>query len=143
MIYKKIGDFWKIYKRTSRAGRLGNRPRYKYYNQAFGRPPGALRVTVETTANPQIIVFSGARATTQEPQNIERTKEEEKRHEIQKIRKELQEDSTLVNTMLEEIAEHIQEGKIKIVSDGPYIETERAGTSASIIAINESKYLCV
>jgi hypothetical protein len=45
--------------------------------------------------------------------------------------------------MLEEIAEHIQEGKIKIVSNGSYIENKRAGTLASIIAINKNKYLCV
>jgi soluble cytochrome b562 len=102
-----------------------------------------LRATVETTANPQIIVFSGAQATTQDLQSNERNKEEEKRHNIQKIRKELQEDSKLVNTMLDEIAEHIQEGKIEIVSDGSYLENKQAGTLASIIAINKHKYLCV
>ncbi len=102
-----------------------------------------MRATVETTTNPQVIIFSGARPTIQNTPNYERTEEEDKRYNLKKIRKELQEDSTLVNTTLDEIAEYIQLGKIKVVSDGSYIEKHKAGTSASIIAIDEHKYLIV
>jgi hypothetical protein len=134
---------WKTYKQTSKAGRIGNRPKFKYYNQALGRPPGAMRATVETTVNPHIIIFSGARPTIQNTPNHERTEEEDKRYNLQRIRRELQEDSTLVKTTLDKIAEYIQQGKIKVVSDGSYIEQYKAGTSASIIAIDEHKYLIV
>jgi predicted amino acid racemase len=48
-----------------------------------------------------------------------------------------------VNTTLDEIAEYIQLGKIKVVSDGSYIEQHKAGTSASIIVIDEHKYSIV
>jgi hypothetical protein len=66
-------------------------------------------------------------------------KNEEIRHKIKSIRKELQEDAKLANATLNEKVEYIGGKKIKIVSNGSYVEKMKARTSASIILINEKK----
>ena len=138
IIYQRHERTWKAFRRVSRAGQLGYRPRFRYHNQALSLPPFSWRATVIRHANNTVTLTGSCQDI---PQRREPTEEEEVEYSVARIRELLKEDHEYVLVTKEEIIEGLRNNSVKLVSDGSFDKSIELGTAAWVIAIDRQSYL--
>jgi hypothetical protein len=57
-LYQRFGNMWRIWQRTSRRGRVGRLPKFRYHSNSIGLPPGSQRATIKKLPN-RIVQLTG------------------------------------------------------------------------------------
>ena len=138
MLYQRHLGSWRAYHRTSRAGRLGHNPTFKYHNQAISLPPYSWRATVIILRHRKVMLTGSSPET---PPQQQETPEEEEERAVANISHLMLEDQRLKSVTLAEIIQGLRDGTIKVVSDGSFDRYKQLGTAAWVIATNRTSYI--
>jgi hypothetical protein len=122
LIYQKQGRLWRVWKRCSRAGYLGNTPRYKYYTNGLNKPRDSVRASICRQGAQHLQMTGWKEHENDEPYTLPLS------DDINWILTE-----TTQPIQLNNICESITNGSIKAVSDGSYLSSHRIGSAAWII----------
>jgi hypothetical protein len=124
-LFQKVNNHrYRIWKRVSRAGNLGQYPKFERHSTTMTIPKRCVRATVEKVDDNKIRLTGWYQEATELHCDTR----------SHKIDDEFLTDLDIVDTeSLRKISQSIQEGTLKLVSDGSYLETHKLGTAAWIL----------
>ena len=137
-LYRRYNMLWRMYIRTSRAGAIGRHPRYRYCTQAISLPNNTHRASVRRIDR-RTVKLTGTSRIIREIM-IEQPHVIDRRANLA-LRAKMQESYSYVNAPINEIERMLIAGKLKLVSDGSFLNTLLLGTAAWIIALSCHKYI--
>jgi hypothetical protein len=128
-LFQKINDHrYRIWKRSSRAGHLGLFPKFEKFSNTMTIPKCSVRATIEYVDNRNVRFTGWYKEDTTVQQDAR----------IQLVRNDFLEDIDIIdNYQLQAFGKSIKEGTLKVVSDGSYLDTHKAGTAAWILETPE------
>ena len=123
-IYQRHKDRWKIWKRSSKAGRLGKYPTFRFYTYGIQLPKEAKKATIIYEQNNTIKLTGWSESNADETQSetYDAVQQDECITDI------YMEDETI-----ETLKKALLSGDIRAVSDGSYRKEERYGTAGWIL----------
>jgi hypothetical protein len=122
LIYQRYGMLWRIWRRSSRAGQLGQTPRFTYETNGLHRPPHSVRATIIRQGPNHLILTGWSNHDNSQPFAF---------HENCNTDWLLGSTSNPPNTA--SIRHSIENGSALAVSDGSFSDTRKAGTAGWII----------
>jgi hypothetical protein len=121
-----------LFKRTPQAGRLDNRPKFRYNNLALSLPPFIWRVLVSRHSINSITLTGNSPDI---PQGRHQSPLEEVEQLVLTISSRMKEDHEFVSVTIKETIQPIKTSKAKIVSNGSFDKEEiKLGTVAWVIS---------
>ena len=123
-LYQRHKDRWKIWNRTSRAGRLGKYPTYRFHTYGIQLPKEAQIATISYSQN-DTIQLSGWCDSKGDETEVERLNNSQQEEYI--------EDMYINDDEKDVIRQAIITGKIRAVSDGSFRKEEKYGTAGWIV----------
>ena len=138
-VYKRFGQEWKKYKRSTQRGQLGRYPKLIYDGNAFSLPPQSLRATVEVFDRHHRLTGWTQEADT--PQQIQQSLTARYRRSIAMAVRDMKTDHRHVNCNAEDFIQQLRTGPVKVVSDGSYLQEATLSTAAWILALDRNRYI--
>ena len=128
-LFQKINNHrYRIWKRSSRAGNIGKYPQFEPFTNTMTIPNNSVRSTVEKIGNRKVRLTGWYMEDKQVQIDMRK----------QTICNNFLDDIDCINRHnLEKIGQSIEEGSLKIVSDGSYLESYKVGTAAWILETPE------
>jgi hypothetical protein len=113
-VYKRFGQEWKKYKRSTQRGQLGRYPKLIYDGNAFSLPPQSLRATVEVMERQHRLTGSIQEAVP--PQQPQQSLTERYRRSIAIAVRDMKTDHIHVNCTADDFIQQLRTGPVKVVT---------------------------
>ena len=128
-LFQKIHNHrYCIWKRSSRAGNIGQYPKFEPFTNTMTIPKNSVRSTIEHLGNRKVRLTGWYREDTEVHSDTR----------AQTISNDFLDDLDVINRHnLEKIGQSIKEGSLKVVSDGSYLDTHKVGTAAWMLETPE------